>query len=1164
MKFAQLHLKAFGPFRDRVLELPVDSGRDLHLIYGPNEAGKSSTLRAVTGFLFGIPARTADAFLHDYSELRVGATLSLPQGERLSVMRRKGNKNTLFAFDETTGMEITTTPLAENTLTDLLGGLDEGLYQTLFGLDLNGLHEGSEELLRGEGEVGRSLFQAATGLASLRSLMEGLDKQAAETFKARGQTLPLNRALQEFEAQRRELKERTVRSSTWEKAASDYRRAAEHHATLREHLVTTRATQQRLDRLRVNLPLLAERAQVEVALAGLAGIPALPIEAREHRVAAEERLRGAEQARASAESGAARLAAAVVALVIGEPLLAQAGAVEQVFHALDAYRVARTALPATERQIDELDTRVTRLLAELKVPLDLAVAASLLPSATLRAGVQSLLDEDARLAERDLHLASQRDEQQVTHERLVARLAQLPASTPVDMLEQSRARMANIPDLETRRRLLAREVGELEAELRDGLATLWPGSLAELLSLTVPLPAMANGFEAEFAALAQHEHALDQQAAILERDLAECVRELAGWAAGGEVVTQAEVVSARSARDAQWASLRGAWQDAHARPLAPALVNDFEAALREADRLADLLHADTARATHVAATRKRVLDMEGARARQAESRAGRVADRAALDARWAALTAPLRRSELSPAALRDWLSLHGQMLARHAELEKLRQAERELEHELMRARQSLDGALETCALPSIAANESLAEALDRVRLAVSAARRASSERTALGEQLGTQRVELARLEAQRAQYAQRRAAWQAQWDDATARLRLGGNALAAEVKVRLEQFTRLAADLDEAARLAATAAAQRSVVAEFELRVAQLAAAVEASDAGRAPDALAERLYEDLGATRAAQARRQQLTGEIEAARRAQSEAEMIAREAHERLAELLVQAGCASAVELPALEDQALLRRELNARLADLDTQLLRHNARPVAEVLSEAEGYSLDQIATQIDEAMTRIDDLEREVDAAQETLFTTKRDLDAIDGGADGAEAQQAARALAARIASEARTYARLRLAHGVLGRVVQTYRARHQGPLLARAAQIFRRITLDSFTDLAVDWVDDSQVLLGERADRSRVPIAGMSQGTRDQLFLALRLSAIEQHVASRGPFPVIVDDLLVQFDDARALATLDVLAELATRTQVLFFTHHQHLVTLTEAAPIAQTIGIQSL
>ena len=71
----------------------------------------------------------------------------------------------------------------------------------------------------------------------------------------------------------------------------------------------------------------------------------------------------------------------------------------------------------------------------------------------------------------------------------------------------------------------------------------------------------------------------------------------------------------------------------------------------------------------------------------------------------------------------------------------------------------------------------------------------------------------------------------------------------------------------------------------------------------------------------------------------------------------------------------------------------------------------------------------------------------------------------------------------------------------------------------------------------------------SDGTRDQLFLALRLAAIEHFVRTRGPVPVRFDDLLVNFDDSRAAATLELLAEFAGTTQVIFFTHHQHLLEL---------------
>ncbi|HAY28141.1 MAG TPA: hypothetical protein DCY47_11715, partial [Candidatus Accumulibacter sp.] len=65
--------------------------------------------------------------------------------------------------------------------------------------------------------------------------------------------------------------------------------------------------------------------------------------------------------------------------------------------------------------------------------------------------------------------------------------------------------------------------------------------------------------------------------------------------------------------------------------------------------------------------------------------------------------------------------------------------------------------------------------------------------------------------------------------------------------------------------------------------------------------------------------------------------------------------------------------------------------------------------------------------------------------------------------------------------------------------------------------------------------------------------ALRLAAIEGHLDNGEPLPVIVDDITIQFDDAAAAATFRVLAELSQRTQVLFLTHHEHLLDVASAA-----------
>jgi uncharacterized protein YhaN len=72
-------------------------------------------------------------------------------------------------------------------------------------------------------------------------------------------------------------------------------------------------------------------------------------------------------------------------------------------------------------------------------------------------------------------------------------------------------------------------------------------------------------------------------------------------------------------------------------------------------------------------------------------------------------------------------------------------------------------------------------------------------------------------------------------------------------------------------------------------------------------------------------------------------------------------------------------------------------------------------------------------------------------------------------------------------------------------------------------------------------------SGLSDGTRDQLYLALRLAALELHLEQAMPLPFIADDLFINYDDARAEAGLEALVALSEQTQVIFLSHHDHLV-----------------
>jgi uncharacterized protein YhaN len=138
-----------------------------------------------------------------------------------------------------------------------------------------------------------------------------------------------------------------------------------------------------------------------------------------------------------------------------------------------------------------------------------------------------------------------------------------------------------------------------------------------------------------------------------------------------------------------------------------------------------------------------------------------------------------------------------------------------------------------------------------------------------------------------------------------------------------------------------------------------------------------------------------------------------------------------------------------------------------------------------------------------------------------------------------------YMEVTLARALLEAAVAQLRNEQQNPLLSRAGELFGLTTRGAFSGIGAD-VDDKgvPVVIGKRASGGDVGISQMSDGTRDQLFLAFRLASVEHYCAAAEPLPFIADDLLVHFDDERSAATLELLAEVGKRTQVLLFTHHR--------------------
>ncbi|GMT43580.1 MAG: hypothetical protein IEMM0003_0399 [bacterium] len=210
MRIDRLDLTAYGPFTDKSLNLS-EGVSGLHLIYGDNEAGKSTSLRALIAWLFGIPSRTKDNYLHSNPQLRIGGKLRLSSGEEIEFIRRKGTKGTLLEPG-------TDAALSDSVLSQFLpAGIDENLFTKLYGIDHGRLVAGGQELLNQSGDLGQALFSAAVGTASLREILSELQNGAEELFKPRASTKFVNKAIFNFKEAQKRIKESSLPVAEWKK-----------------------------------------------------------------------------------------------------------------------------------------------------------------------------------------------------------------------------------------------------------------------------------------------------------------------------------------------------------------------------------------------------------------------------------------------------------------------------------------------------------------------------------------------------------------------------------------------------------------------------------------------------------------------------------------------------------------------------------------------------------------------------------------------------------------------------------------------------------------------------------------------------------------------------------------------------------------------------------
>jgi uncharacterized protein YhaN len=288
-------------------------------------------------------------------------------------------------------------------------------------------------------------------------------------------------------------------------------------------------------------------------------------------------------------------------------------------------------------------------------------------------------------------------------------------------------------------------------------------------------------------------------------------------------------------------------------------------------------------------------------------------------------------------------------------------------------------------------------------------------------------------------------------------------------------------------------------------------------------------------------------------------------RNAREEIRRLEQAAGVEDAGQLKtAIEKSDRLRALRSEQAQVLSALLAGGDGLPVADLEAECEAVDLDQVLTRGESLEQELGELRERLGEARDRRTEARKAFEAVGGDDAAARAAAQRQEALAEMREVAAQYTRVRTATLLLQWAIDRYRREKQAPLLRRASELFATLTGGSFESLRVDFDDRDQAnLIGLRRDGAIVPLTGLSTGTEDQLYLALRIAAVADYLEKAAPLPFIADDLFINFDDGRAAAGFEVLGQLAMSTQVLFFTHHQHLVDIARET-LGESVHVVSL
>lgn len=1153
MKILFFDLKAFGPFTDKPIDLSKGS-EGFHIIYGPNEAGKSAALRAIRALFYGIHERTPDTFLHEGTKLRIGARIKHSDGSELIFQRRKGRTKTLLNENDE--------PLDERVLERFLGGIDEALFAKMFGISYDDLIQGGKEIIAGHGDIGESLFAAGLGKGGLRKVLSELDDKTDALFKPQAQKRYINIKISEFQEAKKETQKASLSSQDWDTHQRNLREAQNQKGNFVGRPNELNTELNHLKRLRDVLPALGDLKETRNKRTSMGDVLILSPEFPQQRRDALQTLNRAKADAEKAQKYMQTYRLELEQIHIPKNIIAMESVIKELQQRLGSHLKAKKDLTNLLTKRSQLLSDAENILRDIRPDITIEKVESIRISAPRRKQIHELSSQHGILIEKQGNATKQHAIIIDKIDQAKKELETLGESKDIGELRELYEFIRGQGDMEKRLKETRKELQTLDEQASIDLRKLplWTRDLDSLEALTTPQQETIDRFEKSMSDQEMRLERIKIAANNADSKIKELNADIQSLEVVGEIPTEDDLLRARERRQKGWELIRRTWMegtsvDAEASVFDSSLPLDaaYEKSVNEADEISDRLRREADRVAQKTTWRAELKQHEeeliNYRAEEGIIRQGMIE----INEQWSQLWLPLGIQPLSPKEMRPWLISQQNLVHLSERVRNARLNVSLIEKEIEDFKSRLLTVFADLGETGHSKVQSLNILSNIANKVITRHDETETQREFSRKILKDSQAQLKSVGDEKDNANTKITQWQNEWNKVIKGIGFDVFIESSVVSSYIERVQQLFEKIDEASKLS-------DRIAGIERDENRFSSDVKAIVETTAPDLLlvtveqaASMLDERYKEARKDEVKQNELLRQIKEKEQDLQSADDIIRENTRILDRLREQAKCSSYDEMEGIERRSGEARELDNVVHQLERQILPYAAGgTIADLIEETAGINPDELPLRIEQMEKEIKELNSSISALDQRIGGEEKEIEKMDGSASAAEAAEKAQSILAQLREGVEQYVHLKLVAEILRDEIERYRSQHQGPILKRASEIFSTITLGSFSGLKAGYdSEDRPVLIGVRPSGKEVGVEGMSDGTSDQLYLSLRLSSIERQIGGGETLPFIVDDILVNFDDDRSRATLKILTELSLKTQIIFFTHHQHLLQLAQ-------------